>query len=425
MTRSARTRAVCVAAAGIMAGSALFSTAARADVGDGPGGLTLTPSSGSTLDDPVAAYASANACPADHRSLATVALQPLNDLTLITLTGNLTPTDTPPSGNLDQGTGLAQILESAGAGAGVTFGSGDYDVALLCYDENFETVTAADAWIHINLEARTWNVIEGPTNPGAVDTTTTLAADPTSVEAGGTVTLTATVTGDGAAGSVEFLDGSNSLGSADVSGGTATKTVTMPSAGSHSLTAKFTPNDPAAFKPSTSDPVTVTVTGTGGGGEPQTGNQSVNVTVPQTGGGGDLTMEVGNDPVDLTQVSGEDLSFEGDLSPITVTDGRDEADGWDVKGSTSDFHGGSNTIDGNQLGWTPKVTAQNPQSDVVPGQAVAPANPGLKDAAVLASAEAGKGAGASTLGATLDLDVPADTPAGNYSATLTITLMSK
>ena len=49
-------------------------------------------------------------------------------------------------------------------------------------------------------------------------------------------------------------------------------------------------------------------------------------------------------------------------------------------------------------------------------------NPGLKGGAPLADAAAGKGGGTTTLGAGLDLQIPFTTPAGNYAATLTVTL---
>ena len=60
----------------------------------------------------------------------------------------------------------------------------------------------------------------------------------------------------------------------------------------------------------------------------------------------------------------------------------------------------------------------------VPGAAVAPAlggGAGLAASSVLASATDGHGAGSATLGAGLDLRVPAETAPGTYSALLTLT----
>ncbi|MFY1634949.1 Ig-like domain-containing protein [Solwaraspora sp. WMMB335] len=414
-----RHRAACLVAAGVVvAATLLMPIGAQAAVGDGPGGLTLDPTSGGTGDDPIATATSANVCPTSHRTVATVGiLTEESQPRLLALTGNFAPTDTPPSRVLDSGVGLEQNLVNANPG----LGSGDYQIALVCFNDLYEYVVAANVWIHADLEADTWNVIEGG-GEQPVTTTTSLAAQPTSAEAGQDVTLTATVTGEGAAGTVEFLDGSASLGSAALSSGAASKTVNTLAVGTHTLTARFQPADSAAFTPSTSAPVSVTITPSGGG---QTGGQTLNITIPDGTGGGSLVMAVGTDPVTLRQVSSGALEFSGDLSPITVTDSRGDLAGWDVTGSTSDFTGGGNTIDGAALGWTPQVLTQNPASDVVAGSAVAPNGPGLKLAATLASAAAGKGAGASILGGTLDLLPPAQTPAGDYTATLTVTLMSK
>jgi hypothetical protein len=71
-------------------------------------------------------------------------------------------------------------------------------------------------------------------------TTTLLSSTPATPAIKEAVTLTATVTGASTAGTVEFKDGTSSLGSAPVTGGTAT--LSLPSgflAGDHSLTAAF------------------------------------------------------------------------------------------------------------------------------------------------------------------------------------------
>ncbi|GGD16240.1 Ig-like domain repeat protein [Nocardioides daphniae] len=69
--------------------------------------------------------------------------------------------------------------------------------------------------------------------------TTTLAVNPTTPKLGQKVTLTATVAGGDTAGTVEFLDGKKSLGTAAVASGQATLTVKGFKAGAHSLVAKF------------------------------------------------------------------------------------------------------------------------------------------------------------------------------------------
>jgi Bacterial Ig-like domain (group 3) len=97
--------------------------------------------------------------------------------------------------------------------------------------------------------------------PSAVTTTTTLAVTPASpVVAPASPTLTATVTGAGAAGSVEFFNGTNTLGTSPVVGGVATKGQIALGANSYSYTAVFTPTSAAAFTPSTSLAVAYLVT---------------------------------------------------------------------------------------------------------------------------------------------------------------------
>jgi Bacterial Ig-like domain (group 3)/IPT/TIG domain len=75
-------------------------------------------------------------------------------------------------------------------------------------------------------------------------------------------TLTATVTGAGAAGAVEFFNGATSMGTVPVAAGVATKAMTRVAAGSYSYTAKFIPTSAAAFTPSTSSAVAFVVTAT-------------------------------------------------------------------------------------------------------------------------------------------------------------------
>lgn len=113
--------------------------------------------------------------------------------------------------------------------------------------------------------------------------------------------------------------------------------------------------------------------------------------------------------------------FSGELAPVTVIDTRSAATGWSLSGQVSDFSGG---LSGRYLGWTPKVTT--PGAGALAGEAVPSgflAGRGLSQPALLASAPAGRAPGSATLGASLDLRVPSTTPAGTYSATLTITAL--
>ena len=411
-------RAVSLAGAALaVAGVALLapSAASAAD----PGVLHLYPTSGSTVATPFATWSADLPCPADFRTGGSVVLVNADTKAVANVGGTFVPTANPPSGSMSATVSLATAMDV------LHLASGDHQIVVNCANDDYSANVYADVvTIHVDLAAGTWNVVENGGNPSPVTTTTELRVQPTSAVAGDDVALTATVTGDGAAGAVEFFDGATSLGTASVSGGHASKTVNTLAVGQHSLAAKFEPTDANAFTPSTSDPVVVTIASAGGGG--QSDGETLHVTIPEgPGGGGELTLAVGDGPVALTQVSGGSLEFKGNLSPVTVTDGRDQLAGWDVTGSTTDFTGGGHTLDGKWLGWTPEVTSQNQAHDVLKGSAVTPGDLGLKQVSTLGSAAADKGAGTCTLGGELDLQVPPETAAGDYSATLTITLMSK
>lgn len=86
-----------------------------------------------------------------------------------------------------------------------------------------------------------------------VDTTTSLTVSPsTGLATGSSVTLSATVNAGGstattATGTIHFAEGNTSLGSATVSNGTATKSVTIPHAGSTSLSATYVPDAASTY----------------------------------------------------------------------------------------------------------------------------------------------------------------------------------
>ncbi len=94
----------------------------------------------------------------------------------------------------------------------------------------------------------------------AVSTTTTLQAVPSLAFQSIPVILIANVSPLGAAGTVQFKDGTNNLGDpVQVTFGPAILVTSALTAGTHTLTAEFTPTNPTAFAPSTSPPSTVTV----------------------------------------------------------------------------------------------------------------------------------------------------------------------
>ena len=133
---------------------------------------------------------------------------------------------------------------------------GVYQVRLYT-SANATTYYTAD----IKVSGTTWTQVYPSVNSGA-STSTSLAVSPAGpVQAGTAVTLTATVSPSGAAGTVQFSDGASPLGApAAVSGGVAAATTSSLTAGTHALKATFLPGDPSAFAGSTSSTTSLVVT---------------------------------------------------------------------------------------------------------------------------------------------------------------------
>jgi len=94
-------------------------------------------------------------------------------------------------------------------------------------------------------------------------TTTTLGASPTSTALGTAVTLTATITPSAAAGNVSFFDNGTSLGTAQISSGTATLAVTTLTVGTHAnITATYAGNGVYLTSSSAAAPTVTIVQGT-------------------------------------------------------------------------------------------------------------------------------------------------------------------
>ena len=266
----------------------------------------------------------------------------------------------------------------------------------------------------------TFTVNAGPATP----TTTALAVSPaTAAEQYATVTLTATVSPAGAAGSVQFLDGATSLGSVPVSGGAASLSVSTLAVGGHSLVATFVSASPALYAGSSSAAIDYQISAFTG--------VSTAETITTTVAAGALVISVDDSQVTLAEpalnTAGDLLVTSGALKPVTVTDTRSGNFGWTVSGQVSDFSGGASKINGANLGWVPSVVDHATAQVVTAGAAVVPANgvaagaassAGLKVSRTLA---AGTGLGTAHLGASLSLKAPTSTLPGTYTATLTLT----
>jgi Bacterial Ig-like domain (group 3) len=414
--------AVLVGLAGVALGAVLLVPGAAAaqvpnpPVGQFAGGLTLNPASGDGSEVP--SFTAAHACPAGTVNATVV---------VIDLGGAEQGFSNPVDGAAATTPGFQGVLGFSMSLAPLVAGSAlpeSFEFVVDCHAQAGVPGTLTD-YLVVNFTADgSWNT---GTSTGPVSTTTSLTGPSSPVQVGGNVTLNATVAPASAAGTVQFKDNGANLGSpVAVAGGAAQFSTTTLAAGSHPVTAQFVPADATAFSGSTSNPVTVTVTNPGGGGN--VGMETINVNVPHAEGV--FVMTVSSTPVQMADavLSADSTTFEstGSLGAVTVSDGRNQTKpGWTISGQVGDFTNGSATIDGNGLGWTPKITTPNAAADVVAGPVVAAgANPGLKQGSGLASAAASKGVGTTVLGADLDLKVPASTPAGAYSATLTITAMT-
>ncbi|MEU8263401.1 HtaA domain-containing protein [Micromonospora sp. NPDC048999] len=164
----------------------------------------------------------------------------------------------------------------------------------------------------------------------------------------------------------------------------------------------------------------LTFTRTGGGGN--TAQQRITGTVT----GGPLTLSVAGSAVELPAV-GKGEYAQAALNPATVADLRGIGTGWSLVGQVSDLtSAGGGVIAGNYLGWTPTATVVNDplggaNPAVTPGAVAAP-GAGLGEARALCTSAAGASNGIFTCGAELNLGVPASAAAGDYAATLTLTL---
>ncbi|BCY05877.1 Ig-like domain-containing protein [Actinoplanes sp. L3-i22] len=133
---------------------------------------------------------------------------------------------------------------------------GEYDVVISCTDA-FSNVLGTFTGAFYFTTATDWTTTDP--NSTAPSTTVVTAAPTGSVKVGDEVTLNAAVTPATAAGSVQFKDGADNLGAAvTVASGAAQLKTSALAAGSHSITAVFTPTT-AGVSGSTSAATTVVV----------------------------------------------------------------------------------------------------------------------------------------------------------------------
>ena len=186
--------------------------------------------------------------------------------------------------------------------------SGDIVVPAGAVDGDHPVVALGDV---SKVEARASLLIVGdPSAPK--NTSVTLASGSDDPVAGESIPLIATVKPAGAAGTVEFLEGDQIVGSASVSAGTATADVTIATSGEHTFVARFVPSDPGAFRPSASTPLTIDVRSTpvldaelviGASSVVQGG--SLEITGRGFGAGEVVTITLHSEPIRLGQATAD------------------------------------------------------------------------------------------------------------------------
>jgi hypothetical protein len=234
-------------------------------------------------------------------------------------------------------------------------------------------------------------------------------------DAGGTSTLTA------AAGNIVFKEGATTVATVAVSNGVASTTLTGVANGQHVYTAEFQPSN-ALYSGSTSSTATVQL---GAIVAPGSGTSNITVAIPT--GVGNLYLTSYSTSVNLgTAVrNGSTLDASGTLDAVVTDERQVEYPAWNLNGQVTDFtKSGGTVLDGKYLGWTPSVAVNTIGSTAGPVVAPAPTSTnGLKTVSLLATGAPSYNGTVTTASALLSLKAPVNTPAGAYSATLTLTLI--
>ena len=133
-------------------------------------------------------------------------------------------------------TGTIQFLDGSASLGTVTITGGAAALSLTTLSVGTHSITAVYSG-DANDATATSTVVAQTVNKVASSVALTSSANPSTI--GHSVTFAATVTPTTATGTVQFLDGSTSLGTAAISGGAAALSLTTLSVGTHSITAVY------------------------------------------------------------------------------------------------------------------------------------------------------------------------------------------
>ncbi len=355
--------------------------------------------------------------------------------TSVTFTANITADDgTLEAGSVQFMDGAAALGAAQPVAAGAT---GTASVTTAALAAGSHSITA--------VFTSTAGPQTGSTSPAityvisaAAQATTTALSVPSNVTAGTPTPITATVSAASGTpvGSVEFFDGAASIGSAPVNGSGVASISPSFVVGPHSLTATFTPTNPANFTGSTSPAVTFTATAPAYDPDPQTIRGEIPV--------GTLIIDTPYTPANPLNLGvlalnpgGTMFSASAPFADINISDTRAGNLPWTASAFAGTLtNGGTGQINGQNVGLTALVPTYTPGNGLSPANpvtvtnhpaaspAVAPADPGTLGLgnAPHAFAHANNGAGSVELNGSLTLNAPSSTQAGVYTGLVTFTI---
>ncbi len=211
------------------------------------------------------------------------------------------------------------------------------------------------------------------------------------------------------------------LGDFAVAGGTITADVSMLDAGDHKMAITNTAGDVVAWAMFTKTDAAI---------DPSFTKQiNADVANAQTPADGEFSLtNLSGSTVNLTNpalVNGQSV-VSGELGNFKVTDLRQVSKpGWNLSTTVADFTKGTDTIGKSALGIAPKVVSQAGTGATAPTMGAAQVSGAAAYPWDFAELAASAYSGVSTYNADLVFTAPAGKPAGTYSSTLTLTLISK
>lgn len=426
---------------GALVAGGLAVSAAPAMADEIPGTITITPTSGNAADQFfLNSIATSVGAPVGYRAASTNQIFQNN-----VLVGNMANLRTTSMASTNGTNGLDgnpasmdrslnptnnfvsnKRLNQLPTAGGVALQTGNFELRYYFHASSTSLDLVNDKYLSITLyyDATTGNW--GP--PAAPATATSVSLTGSTTANAGEVALAATVknaagtaTETAAAGDIVFKEGATTVATVAVVNGVASTTLTGVANGQHSYTAQFVPSN-AVYAGSTSAPVVVQV-----GAIVAPGSATSNITVAIPTGVGNLYLTSYSSSVDLgTAVrNGSTLDASGTLNAVVTDERQVEYPAWTLSGQVGDFtKAGGAVLDGKYLGWTPSVAVNTIGS--LAGSVVAPAptsTSGLKAVSTLATGAPSYNGTVTSASALLLLKAPVNTPAGAYSATLTLTLI--